>query len=468
MAIDYVNALGAGSSMNTKEIVSALVNAERAPKEAAIQRKVDESESKISGLASALSALQTFQASAQTLNDLSDFNSFSVSNSQTNAFTATASTSASSGSHTVEVTSVARAQRSSMVADGPADFTSTTQTLNSGTAFDLTVAIGPDGNQTSHTVSVTTATPAGIVSALNAADLGITARLTDVGTSGNSYKIQLTGESGNDKAFSITPSVNSLLTTATPSGQTAANADITIDGLQFSRATNSINDVIPGVTLELNAATSGTANVSINQDTSAAKTKITDFVAAYNVVKGALDEITSFEQEGAFAGDSLFRKIASDLSSIMTNVSSTRGTSLTRLSDLGISITKVGTFEVNDSKLESALANNFADLTTIFSAGTTNQTEVGDANRGIAGDISKLITDLSSSTGYITTQTASLNAQVAEYQVDLADLGTRMEKIEDRYTQQFLTMQRVVDEMNRTKDDLISSFDNLPFTRKRD
>jgi flagellar hook-associated protein 2 len=355
-----------------------------------------------------------------------------------------------------------------MVANGPADFTSTTQTLNSGTAFDLTVAIGPNGNQTSHTVSVTTATPAGIVSALNAADLGITARLTDVGTSGTSYKIQLTGESGTDKAFSITPSVNSLLSTATPSGQTAANADITVDGLQFSRATNSINDLIPGVTLELNAATNGAANMSINQDTSAAKTKITDFVAAYNVVKGALDEITSFEQEGAFAGDSLFRKIASDLSSIMTNVSSTRGTSLTRLSDLGISITKVGTFEVNDSKLESALANNFADLTTIFSAGTTNQTEVGDANRGIAGDISKLITDLSSSAGYITTQTASLNAQVAEYQVDLADLGTRMEKIEDRYTQQFLTMQRVVDEMNRTKDDLISSFDNLPFTRKRD
>ena len=51
MAIDYVNALGAGSSMNTKEIVSALVNAERVPKEAAIQRKVDESEAKVSGLA---------------------------------------------------------------------------------------------------------------------------------------------------------------------------------------------------------------------------------------------------------------------------------------------------------------------------------------------------------------------------------------------------------------------------------
>ena len=466
MAVDYVNALGAGSSMNTKEIVTALVEAERAPKEASIQRKVDESESKISGLATALSALQTFQTSAQTLNDLSDFNSFSVGNSQTTAFTATASTSASSGSHTVEVTSVARAQRSNMVANGPADFTSTTQTLNSGTAFDLTVAIGPDGNQTSHTVSVTTATPAGIVSALNAADLGITARLTDVGTSGTSYKIQLTGESGTDKAFSITPSVNSMLTTATPSGQTAANADLTVDGLQFSRASNSINDIIPGVTLELNAATSGAANMSINQDTSAAKTKITDFVTAYNIVKGALDEISSFELDGAFAGDSLFRAMGSNLRSVMVNDSSTPGTALTRLSDLGISINRTGEFDVNDAQLDSALAGNFTDLVTIFSADTTNQTEVGDASRGIAGDISKLISDLTSTTGYISTQTASFNTQVEGYQVDLEELETRMERIEARYTQQFLAMQQIVDEMTRTREDLISSFENLPFTNK--
>ncbi|MFL2518475.1 MAG: flagellar filament capping protein FliD [Candidatus Azotimanducaceae bacterium] len=466
MAVDYVNALGAGSSMNTKEIVTALVEAERAPKEASIQRKVDESESKISGLATALSALQTFQASAQTLNDLSDFNSFSVGNSQTTAFTATASTSASSGSHTVEVTSVARAQRSNMVADGPADFTSTTQTLNSGTAFDLTVAIGPDGNQTSHTVSVTAATPAGIVSALNAADLGITARLTDVGTSGTSYKIQLTGESGTDKAFSITPSVNSLLTTATPSGQTAANADLTVDGLQFSRASNSINDIIPGVTLDLNAATSGAANMSINQDTSAAKTKITDFVTAYNIAKGALDEISSFELDGAFAGDSLFRAMGSNLRSVMVNDSSTPGTAITRLSDLGISINRTGEFDVNDAQLDLALAGNFTDLVTIFSADTTNQTEVGDASRGIAGDISKLISDLTSTTGYISTQTASFNTQVEGYQVDLEELETRMERIEARYTQQFLAMQQIVDEMTRTREDLISSFENLPFTNK--
>ena len=466
MAIDYVNALGAGSSMNTKEIVSALVNAERAPKEAAIQRKVDESEAKVSGLATALSALQTFQTSAETLNDLTDFSNFTVGNSQTTAFTANATSAASAGSHTVEVTSVARAQRSNMVANGPADFTSPTQTLNSGNAFDLAVAIGPSGNQTSHTVSVTNTTPTGIVSAINAAGLGITARLTDVGTSGTSYKIQLTGESGTNKQFAITPSVNNLVTTSTPANQTAADADLTVDGVQFSRATNAINDIIPGVTLSLNAATTGTASMSIVQDTSVARTKITDFVSAYNTLKATLDDLTSFESDGAFAGDSVFRKIGGDLRTIMTGASSTPGSGLTRLSDAGIRITKTGEFEVDYASLDSILASNFADLTTIFSGDTNNQTEVGIANRGIAGDLSKIIFDLSASTGYLTTQQNALQTKIAGYDQDLAELDERMATIEERYTQQFLTMDRIVGEMNNTKDNLISSFEHLPFTSK--
>ena len=43
-----------------------------------------------------------------------------------------------------------------------------------------------------------------------------------------------------------------------------------------------------------------------------------------------------------------------------------------------------------------------------------------------------------------------------------------MTAIEERYTQQFLTMDRIVGEMNNTKDNLISSFEHLPFTRRID
>ena len=58
MAVDYINTLGAGAGFNTKELVAALVNAEKAPKESSINNRITES-AKISALASAVSNLNT-------------------------------------------------------------------------------------------------------------------------------------------------------------------------------------------------------------------------------------------------------------------------------------------------------------------------------------------------------------------------------------------------------------------------
>ena len=93
-SIDYVQALGAGAGFDTKKIVEALVNAERAPAEARLNSKIAENEAKISGLGQAVSILNVVKDAAQRLNDAKDFKTFAVSNSQTNAFGASATTSA--------------------------------------------------------------------------------------------------------------------------------------------------------------------------------------------------------------------------------------------------------------------------------------------------------------------------------------------------------------------------------------
>jgi len=43
-----------------------------------------------------------------------------------------------------------------------------------------------------------------------------------------------------------------------------------------------------------------------------------------------------------------------------------------------------------------------------------------------------------------------------------------MKAVEERYNRQFLVMQNIIEEMNNTKDSLISTFDNLPFSNKND
>ena len=83
---------------------------------------------------------------------------------------------------------------------------------------------------------------------------------------------------------------------------------------------------------------------------------------------------------------------------------------------MGVSLTRTGQLEISQTKLDTALANNFDDVVTLFSADTNNDSEIGTANRGLAGDLSKLIKDLTSSTGYFTTQAETLAQRTVEYQ----------------------------------------------------
>ena len=79
---DFLNALGVGASFKTTELVTALVDAERAPQESRINRRLDTSESEISALAETKASLLNLQNTAKTLNDSTDFDSFTTSNSR--------------------------------------------------------------------------------------------------------------------------------------------------------------------------------------------------------------------------------------------------------------------------------------------------------------------------------------------------------------------------------------------------
>ena len=88
---------------------------------------------------------------------------------------------------------------------------------------------------------------------------------------------------GAESAFAISESVSELNFT-TPSGFAAADADLTVNGVQYARATNTVDDIITGVTLELAGATSGAATIGITGNTANAKANIEAFVATYNDV----------------------------------------------------------------------------------------------------------------------------------------------------------------------------------------
>ena len=59
MAVDtnFVSAFGAGSGVDTKSLAKSLVDAERAPKESLINRKIEKTEARISGYGAAMAIL---------------------------------------------------------------------------------------------------------------------------------------------------------------------------------------------------------------------------------------------------------------------------------------------------------------------------------------------------------------------------------------------------------------------------
>lgn len=455
-SIDYVQALGAGAGFDTKKIVEALVNAERAPTEARIKSRISESESKISGLGQAVSILNVVKDAALQLNDAKDFKTFAVSNSQTSAFSASSTTSARAGSNNITVSQIAQEQRS--VSNG---FASETATFNAG-SITLSLAVGATSPTTTD-ITVTDASLQGTVSAINAANLGVTAEIVDTGVAGDRYRIQLIGETGAEQAFSLTSDDESI---SFSSVQAATDAQLNVNGIDFTRSTNVIDDVLTGVSLSLNTVTDGAASLSINQDNTQARANIVDFVAIYNEAQRQMKELANSSTDGALAGDSIFRSLTSSLRNIVLGSSSSGSGDITNLSDMGISVSRSGELSVDDAKLDDALSNNYSDVIQMFSANTDDQATSSNDVAGLAGDINKLITDATDSDSYLVTQQAALTTGNSERQEELSALAERMERVEERYNRQFLAMQQIIDQMNTTRESMESSFANLPFSNK--
>ena len=455
-SIDYVQALGAGAGFDTKKIVEALVNAERAPAEARIQSKIAESDSKISGLGQAVSILNVVKDAALRLNDAKDFKTFAVSNSQTSAFSASSTTSARAGSNNITVSQIAQEQRS--VSNG---FASETAAF-SDNSITLTLSVGSTSATTTD-ITVADASLQGAVSAINAADLGVTAEIVDTGIDGDRYRIQLIGETGADQAFSLTSDDDSI---SFSSVQSATDAQLNVNGIEFTRSSNVIDDVLTGVSLTLNTVTDGAANLNISQDNAQARANIVDFVTIYNEAQRQLKDLANSSNDGALAGDSIFRSLTSSLRNIILGSSSSGSGDISSLSDMGISVARSGELAVDDTKLDDVLANNYADVIQMFSANTDDQATSSTDVAGLAGDINKLISEATESDSYLVTQQATLTTANSERQEELADLAERMERVEERYNRQFLAMQQIIDQMNTTRENMENSFANLPFSNK--
>ena len=567
---DLITQLGAGSGTNTRTLAESLVEVERKPREDAINGRIKKAENRISGLSAVMLSLDTIKKSFQSLDDPSDWTALNIQNSNAAALTATPSASGSSavGAQSVEVLGLASAQRSAS-----AGFAASDTVLNGGQAFSLRLSV--NGGATS-TVNVTAdkTSPAGMVAAINAAKLGVSAQLVNTNDgSASPYKIIVTGASGANNQFTLSSdggggtgeqqtlsfgpatatgriSVQGVLVDVTagdsagtvaakvkaaldgssfiannpgrsaaaaadgkltitykaaegdvgaPSwgdvggtgvsasyattreftpgtavagvnfGTTltaAANAQIKVNGLTLVRASNTISDAIPGVTLNLQAKTTSPLQLDLTRDPSKLKEKVqtlvksfNDAMSDFNVLGGAKNEKDATDvYSGSLANDATLAGVRTQIRNMFIADSSTPASGARALRDIGVSIQRDGSLTLDETKLDKAVQSNYSDIVTMFTADRENKGTTGTSKRGLAGDAVKRLTDLMASGGLVMTQTGSSEQQIVRYKSDLSKLETRMTALLARYTAQFSTMDSIVGNANSMRTYLENQF----------
>jgi flagellar hook-associated protein 2 len=408
--------------------------------------------------------MSSVKAAFDDLKDTSDYNNFTVTNSDTTVFTAVVNSLATAGNHSVTVTTLALPQRTLSTTE----FTASDDTIDDTSDITLTLTVtgtGTDITADTITVDSTASTPAGVVTAINAAGLGITAYLV---YTGSVYKIMVNGPEGADNTFTLA-SDNTALAFSDDPLQDPVDAVLTVDGLDITSSSNTVTDAIGGVTLNLMETSSSAATLSLQNDTTAVKTKLQTLVTTYNDAMSLLDEVTNpastLETYGAtLVGNSTVRTIRDTLRGFMTTVSTTPSTdgSYNYLVDIGLTMDRYGKLSIDKTTLDTALSSYYSDVVYVMT-GDQDALSVYDTTTaaGIAGEASRTLYTMLSSSGSVTVESTNATTRIAKYQADLTALEDRMQRLLERYTKQFSSMDSIVGGTKSTQTGLKSSFDGL-------
>lgn len=359
-----LTALGAGSGIDTKGLVSSLVSATRDPKEAAITQRQTLNSSRISALASAIGSLNSFADALSDVLSGPDYTGKASSNDPSIASVSLLSGGTPQGlpaSLTVEQLAAARVLSSSATVGATG-----TTAIGTG-SFTITTAAG------SKTITIDSSNNsyAGLASAINAANTGVTARVV---TDQSGTRLVFKGATGVDNDFSVGVAADdsgSVLAglawngtnSATMSSSSAPqNAKITLDGVAYEYASNSVDGAIPYMRIDLNKASPGTTvTLSMTQPTSGLADLLKEFVSAYNTLMGALNTATATGTDssnaGVLNGVAGVRDMKRQLGALTSTQLSATGTYKT-LADIGVGTNRDGTLSLDSARLAAAMESD--------------------------------------------------------------------------------------------------------------
>lgn len=375
--------LGAGSGIDTTSLVSNLVTATFSNRESALTSKQTANTAQISALGSLTSGISSFSGALKALIAGGTLKSQpSSSNPSILTVKATGTAGISNLSASLEVRQLAQAQTlvSAAVPVG-------TPQVGTGS---LTLKTNPGGATFNIAVAAPNNSIDDLAKAINAANTGTAPSgvTASVVTDASGKRLVLKGQLGAANTFSLTangdadPALsNFVFDPASPAGnpnmtqaQQAQNATIRMDGVDSSYATNSVTDLIPGVTLSLVSAQPGTTiTLGVTRPTDAITQAVSDFVDAYNElntqIATASAAATDSTDAGVLHGTPAVREMQRQLRTITSATLTTLPNGPQTLAEIGVATKQDGTLSVDSDKLAKALATYPDSVEAMFNPG---------------------------------------------------------------------------------------------------
>lgn len=454
-----LSSVGVSGTGLDESVISKLVAIEKQPADA-LTTKNTTLQTKVSTWGKIQSAFSSLKDAANKLTQSEFWNGTTATSSNDTAVSVSTTSSAAASAYAVTVSQLAQGQ---MVATSA--FASKTTAVGEGTlriqlgtyvtdnsvappavtfnakaaASAVDIAIGPGDN-----------TLEKIRDRINSSNAGITASIVN---DASGSRLVMRGANGETNAFKVSvtengavPGLSALAYDGTTGGtssmtrtQAAQNAKATINGLAVSSESNTLSDVVDGVTLTLKQATATPANITVAQDTASISKGVSDFISAYNNVVSTIRVQTLYDEAsktaGPLQGDSTARGLLSQMRNLITS-DSTATASFSRLFDMGIVTNTDGTLKMTSSKFNDAMGTKLADMQKYFA----NSDDVVASKNGMGQRIKNLASQILDTNGAIANSTDGLKATIKRNTTKIDSINDRAGLYEARLRQQYTAL----------------------------
>ncbi|WLH83177.1 flagellar filament capping protein FliD [Pseudomonas sp. FP2338] len=455
---------GPVTGINTESIVTALVNAEQAPKQSQINKQTQTSTAQLSSIGKIQAALDAFRGAMDNMAKDASIGGLTATASDANVSTVTLGAGASAGSYQLIVNQLATASKvaTQTYAGGAKTVvntgnTSTTLEISqSGQSYGVSVPPGATLQQVRDSINAqysSAGLSANILTDATGSRLVMTSTNTGVGTD-----ITIGGNSGLEVGTSVV--------------SPPANAKYTIDGTPQESKSNTLSDAISGVSIKLTAlsplpagvtgalpdgVTRVASTITVSRSNDTLKSSVKGFVDTYNALMTAIGNETKVTSNpdgsttsSALTGDATMRTLQSALRAQMNALAGT-GT-LKSLAQFGVNTDSgTGKLSIDDKLFSAAIATNPTDIGGIFNGDNGLLARMKSATDSYA----------LSNTGVLATRSSTLSNNLKDLQNQQDTLTARMAALKTSLTAKYTTMNNLVAQLTSQRSSVMTTLNAL-------